>query len=202
MEKIEIHPFEPFIPEAATKLIIGTIPPSRFCKIPQELSPEDVNFYYGSKDNEFWPLIQTIFNKDFKYENSIAAIEQRKALLTEVSIGITDIVEECFRTDNGSSDKSLKIIKYKDLKSLLVNNSDIKTLIYTSEFVKTQVNSYFHTYHSIIDKDNKKRQTVMIEKKPYNVRILYSPSPQALRNMGENGAMLRLEQYREFLVNE
>jgi len=25
------HPFEPFIPANATKLIIGTIPPYRFC---------------------------------------------------------------------------------------------------------------------------------------------------------------------------
>ena len=26
-----IHPYEPYIPEGATKLIIGTMPPFRFC---------------------------------------------------------------------------------------------------------------------------------------------------------------------------
>jgi len=200
-EKIDVHPYEPFIPKRARKLIIGTIPPSRFCKIPQKLFPDDVNFYYGSRDNSFWCLMQKIFNKDFVYGNTVSAIDQRKDLLKELNIGITDIVDRCIRFDETASDEKLQILKRKDLDGLLADNPSIETLIYTSEFVKTQINIKCNTYH-VIEIDNKKKQTVKIGDKPYKVRILYSPSPQALRNMGENGNERRKNQYREFLANE
>ena len=57
--KIEEHPFPPFVPTNATKLIIGSIPPQRFCNQKENgisLYPDDVNFYYGSRDNSFWFL--------------------------------------------------------------------------------------------------------------------------------------------------
>ena len=69
---LSIHPYEPYIPEGATRLIIGTMPNKRFCvrmpeldelpgtcKLPN-LQPEDVNFYYGSNDNSFWKLVSAI----------------------------------------------------------------------------------------------------------------------------------------------
>jgi G:T/U-mismatch repair DNA glycosylase len=200
-EKIDVHPYEPFIPKGARKLIIGTIPPSRFCRIPQVLYEKDVDFYYGSKDNYFWTIMNDIFEKDLKFVNDISSINQRKELLKQLNTGITDIVEKCIRADNSASDRNLKILNHKDLASLLADNPSIETLIYTSEFVKTQINIKCNTYH-VIEIDNKKKQTVKIGDKPYKVRILYSPSPQALRNMGENGNERRKNQYREFLANE
>lgn len=200
-ETIDVHPYEPFIPRGARKLIIGTIPPSRFCKIPLKLFPDDVNFYYGSRDNSFWCLMQEIFNKDLVYGNTISAIDQRKDLLKDLNIGITDIVDRCIRFDESASDEKLQILKQKDIESLLKDNPSIETLIYTSEFVKKQINFIFKTYHSL-DKENRKKQTVQIAGRTYQVRILYSPSPQALRNMGEKGSEKRKKQYHEFLVKE
>ena len=50
-----IHPYREYIPENASKLIIGTIPPFRFCVSGEKrLYPRDVDFYYGSRDNGFW----------------------------------------------------------------------------------------------------------------------------------------------------
>jgi G:T/U-mismatch repair DNA glycosylase len=193
-----IHPFEPYIPEGAKKLVIGTIPPPRFCRTPQELFKEDVNFYYGSKDNYFWHLIQESFDKELQYENSNSAIEQRKNLLKEISIGITDIIAECTHKDNSASDDHLKEIVYKDIEKLLENNISIDTLVYTSEFVKKEINKIFKTHHSI-DSNNKKKQTIKIANRIYKVKVLFSPSPQALINMGKDGAAIRRKQYREFL---
>lgn len=51
MDKKSTHPFAPEIPEGATKLIIGTMPPYRFCNTDEALYDDDVNFYYGSRDN-------------------------------------------------------------------------------------------------------------------------------------------------------
>lgn len=195
------HPFEPFIPKGAKKLIIGSIPPPRFCIIPQEISNEDVNFYYGSKDNSFWRIMQEIFNTDLQYKNTASAIEQRKELLKNLSIGITDIIDECIHINNSASDEDLKILKHKDIFGLLNVNESIETLIYTSDFVKKQINSIYKTYHTI-DKNNTRKQTVKIGNKTYNVRVLFSPSPLALINMGKNGTEKRKEQYRDFLVKE
>jgi G:T/U-mismatch repair DNA glycosylase len=193
------HPFEPFLPEGASKLIIGTIPPPRFCRVPNELYDGDVNFYYGSRDNYFWPLLEDIFQTNFEYKNNDYAIEQRKKFLQNLNIGITDIINSCIHSDNSAKDDQLNEIIHKDLRSLLIKHATIDTLIYTSEFVKRQINSYFKTYHSISQNDSK-QQVVKIEGKLYRVKILYSPSPLGLMNLGENGSEKRKNQYREFLL--
>jgi len=195
-----IHPFEPFIPSGADKLIIGSIPPPRFCFQNRGLFIQDVNFYYGSKDNEFWPIFERIFELNFEYENSEKAVNQRKDLLNKLKIGITDIVEKCYHNNDSAADEDLREIEYKNINDLLLKYPGIETLIYTSEFVKSQMNSIFRTYHSI-SKENRRIQSIIIEGKKYNVKILYSPSPNALRNLGENGKKRREQQYREFLKN-
>ena len=82
-----VHPYEPFVSAGATKLIIGTIPPYRFCIEPQALRDGDVDFYYGSRDNAFWRLIGQATGENFDYENTAHAVEQRKAFLTERKSG-------------------------------------------------------------------------------------------------------------------
>ena len=197
-DKISIHPFKPFIPKNATKLIIGTIPPYRFCKkegIEPQLLSDDVNFYYGSRDNSFWDLVYASAyrnNKELIRENSQKAIDQRKELLEELSVGITDIIEECYHIDEKSDDNSLKVIKQKDIRKLLSKNEKIDTLIYTSMFVKSQMNTICDKgYHSRKDKENR-YWSMHVNGKEYNVIILYSPSPNALRGVN---AETRKKQY-------
>ncbi len=194
------HPFQPFIPINSTKLIIGTIPPPRFCKEPYHLLEDDVNFYYGSRDNHFWPLLEEVFKTKFEYLNNSKSNEQRQKLLESLNIGITDIIEICYHENNQASDDKLKEIEYKDLRQILIDFPSIDTLIYTSEFVKKLVNDYFKTYHSKIS-NNPKEQSIKINGKLYKVHILYSPSPLALRNMGDNGVDKRKKQYREVLTS-
>ena len=188
------HPFNPYIPEGATKLIIGTIPPPRFCSTTPELKEEDVFFYYGSCDNSFWPLVGKAINKEFTYTNSELSITEIKKTLRSMNMGITDIIKSCIHEDGKATDDNLKDIKDKDIEDLLKENTQIDTLIYTSEFVKKLINNHFKTYHTLIP-DHPKEQSVKINEKTYKVHILYSPSPLALRNMGENGEEKRLEQY-------
>lgn len=192
------HPYETFIPKNSTKLIIGTIPPYRFCtnegKKNAELSLNDVDFYYGSHDNYFWELISNATNTELSFENSENAVKQRKELLCKLGIGITDIVERCIHNGGKSADNDLTDIIFRDIKSILnsENASDINTLIYTSELVKKLMNNIQDkSYHSCIDKAERKYQ-VSINGKTYNVIVLYSPSPMALRSVS---AEKRMEQY-------
>lgn len=199
--QISNHPFAPFIPFGATKLIIGTIPPERFCIKPQKLLKEDVNFYYGSQDNDFWELLGKVFSVSFDFQNTEIAIKQRTDILTKQGLGITDLIDTCQRNNGRAADKDLINITYKNLSSLLSKHNEINTLIYTSEFVKTLINKIFSdskVYHNI-DKTDKKKQSVILSDKLYQVRILYSPAPIALWGMGENGAEIRLQQYYNYL---
>lgn len=187
------HPYEPFIPQNATKLIIGTMPPYRFCIKPQNLFDNDVNFYYGSKDNCFWKLLSEITGTKLTFKNSQEAINQRKTLLKNLNIGITDIVEKCIHKNEKSDDASLEEIINKPIRELLLQNPNIDTLIYTSAFVIKQINQIGDkSYHSW--KISRRVGTVIINNKKYNVIVLYSPSPMALRNVDANA---RLNQYKK-----
>ncbi|MFT6127620.1 MAG: hypothetical protein ACJAVA_002111, partial [Flavobacteriaceae bacterium] len=72
---LHTHPYPPFIPENATKLIVGTLPPPRFTT--NELKPNDVHFCYGSRDGQLWPILDRIFTIGLVYENTDVAISQR-----------------------------------------------------------------------------------------------------------------------------
>lgn len=191
MDTRSYHPYAPYIPANATKLIIGTIPPYRFCF--KKLVDGDIDFYYGSKDNYFWELVSTVTNTELSINNSEIAIKQRKDLLCKLNIGITDIIESCIHINQKSDDNSLIDIKLKPIKELLSQYKSIDTLIYTSDYVKSRMNEIADkSYHDWIDKTQRKCK-VAINGKEYNVIILYSPSPNALRRVD---AQTRLSQYK------
>ena len=178
------HPYCPYIPEDASKLIIGTMPPHRFCIKPQVLYEKDVNFYYGSEDNCFWELLSEVTGTELSRDNSETAVQERKTLLERLNIGITDIVETCIHFNGKSDDASLKDKSWKPLEELLENNPTIDTLIYTSTYVRSWMNRYADKgYHEWEDKKSKRAGSVIINGKRYRVIVLYSPSRNALRRV-------------------
>ena len=134
MNKKSTHPFAPEIPEGATKLIIGTMPPYRFCNTDEMLYDDDVNFYYGSRDNYFWELVSDASGKRLTYANTQEAINERKRLLADLHMGMVDMVVSCVHKDGKADDKSLHdIVERDDLKTILHKYPKIDTLIYTNE---------------------------------------------------------------------
>ncbi len=198
-QPISHHPFDPFIPEGAEKLIIGTIPPQKFCVEPKMLGGDDVDFYYGSKRNHFWKIMDEITGADLPFKNTPQAVEARKSLLRKLGTGITDMVASCIHRDASALDQALDEIQYKDLVGLLEQHPQITTLIYTSEFVKSLVYKCYkkdHTKHPDAP-DNDKRRRVHLNGRWYDVWILYSPSPRGLAGLGEGGRQDRLKQYQK-----
>ena len=138
------HPFQPFIPEAATKLIVGTLPPPRFTK--GEFKADDVNFCYGSRDGLLWPVLDKIFNLDLKYETTEEAIAQRKEFLTKRGIGICDIVESSRREKVDASDFGMQKVELRDMISILRDNIHINTLLFTGGNSKNGPEYFFRRY--------------------------------------------------------
>lgn len=124
-----IHPYDPFLLEKATKLIVGTLPPPRFTT--GELKPQDVDFCYGSCNGQLWPILDIIFDLGLKYETTQEAVEQRKQFLIKKRIGVCDIVESAEREKIDASDLGMQNVVLRDLVGYLKEYPNIKTLLFT-----------------------------------------------------------------------
>ena len=126
---IHKHPYQPFIQEDTTKLIVGTLPPPRFSI--GDLLEKDVDFCYGSYYNSLWLFIDKIHNLNLRYDNSNEAVKERKAFLIKHKIGVCDIVEQAERKKIDASDLGMTNIKLRDIIGYLKNYPNIDTLLFT-----------------------------------------------------------------------
>ena len=123
------HPYKPFIPKNATKLIVGTLPPPRFSI--GEFKKGDVDFSYGSIDGQLWKIVAKIFNLKLHFETTPFAIQQRKDFLIKNNIGICDIVASCERNKIDASDLGMNTIKLRNMIYFLNENPKVDTLLLT-----------------------------------------------------------------------
>lgn len=143
------HPYQPFFTKNATKLIVGTLPPPRFSI--GDLKPDDVNFCYGSRDGQLWPILDKIFNLNLIYNNSEKAIKQRKAFLKEKGIGICDIVESAEREKIDASDLGMQNVKLRNLLGYLKQYPKIDTLLFTGGNSKNGPEYFFRKHLKVND---------------------------------------------------
>ncbi|WP_282080040.1 uracil-DNA glycosylase family protein [Aquimarina algiphila] len=141
---IHTHPYEPFFPEGATKLIVGTLPPPRFTT--RELNEKDVDFCYGSSNGLLWPVLDRIFGLNLVFETTEMAAKQRKDFLTSRGIGVCDIVHSCNRQKIDASDLGMQNIKLRDLIGYLLQYPKIDTLIFTGGNSKNGPEYFFRKH--------------------------------------------------------
>lgn len=186
---IHQHPYSPYIPEGANKLIVGTIPPPRFST--GKLFHDDVNFCYGSKYGLLWPILEQIYNRKISYENSPLAIKERKELLKDFKIGICDMVDQCLRDKIDASDLGMKQIKNRDLISILKLNPKIEKILFMGGNSKNGPEFLFRSHLrdlnirlSPISKDRPRINEFLIEGRSIKTVSLISPSSAANRSIG------------------
>lgn len=193
-----IHPYSPFIPETATKLIVGTLPPPRFTT--GNLKKGDVDFCYGSRDGQLWPILDKLFDLNLKYENTPEARNQREDFLVSRGIGICDMVASAKRKKIDASDVGILEVELRDLVSILQRHSKIDTLLFTGGNSKNGP-EYFFRQHLSSYRERLQLISAMMPKihqfnLPETDRIiktvsLLAPSGAANRAMGS------LKQYKE-----
>lgn len=211
------HPYKPFIPENATKLIVGTLPPPRFTT--RELKEGDVDFCYGSRDGMLWQIIDRIFDLDLKFENTPEAVEERKQFLATKGIGICDTVESCRRDKIDASDLGMLEVELRDLIGILKKHEKIDTLLFTGgnskngpEFFFRKLLKHHELKIKVISNEVPRMHQFLLEGRPINTVSLTAPSGSANRAIGSmelykhlkkqnpefNTIDFRVLQYRQF----
>ncbi len=141
---LHTHPYPPFIPPNATKLIVGTLPPPRFSM--GQLLEKDVDFCYGSYYNSLWLYIDKIHNLNLRYDNSDEAVQQRKQFLIEKGIGICDIVQSAERDKIDASDLGMRNIQLRDVVGYIKTHPNIDTLLFTGGNSKNGPEYFFRKH--------------------------------------------------------
>jgi len=174
----EIHPWGWYIPEGAETVIIGTFPPTR--------RNWSFDFFYPNKNNYFWKIVARIANRPLFYFSGEEAVKERKELLNHLKLGVSDMGQIIRRKTNSSLDKNIEIVAFMDIFKLLYENPSVRKLIFTSSSGKSSAIGWFKKYLSLhqvplnIPKGKRPlRTSLIINRKPIEVVILYSTSSRA-----------------------
>lgn len=126
---VETHPWEPFIPDNARILIMGTFPPAA--------KRWSMDFYYPNRTNDFWYMMGLIFMADrmalVDTETKSFKLDEIKELLCKYGIAMNDTARKIRRLQNNASDKYLEIIEPVPLFDLLAKMPECKTIATTGE---------------------------------------------------------------------
>ena len=143
---IERHPWEPFLPQNARLLILGSFPPQRH--------RWSMDFYYPNITNDFWKIMGFIFYDDTtrfilndKKEFNQPLI---KEFLEEKGIALYDAATAVIRKQNNASDLHLKIIEATDPEKLLIKIPYCKNIAVTGEKAMQTLLSPFDAPHPAI----------------------------------------------------
>lgn len=185
------HPYEPFLNKDTKIIIVGTLPPPRFCT--KEYKKEDVLFCYGSQDNLLWRVLDKIFNLNLLFDNSKEAVTQRKKFLVSQKIGICDIVNSCKREKVDASDIGMQDIQLRDILKYIKEYKNIETIIFTGGLCKNSPEYFLRKILKekkikieIVDKNIPKIHKFKYEKRVIKTISLTSPSNAANRSIGAN----------------
>jgi G:T/U-mismatch repair DNA glycosylase len=128
-EKIERHPLEPFFPEGARLLLMGSFPPKR--------ERWKMDFYYPNFQNDMWRIIGLVFfdEKDyFLTEDKKSFCESRiRSFLIRKGIAVTDSGREVIRQKDNASDKFLEIVGTIDLSEVLKCLPECEAIVTTGQ---------------------------------------------------------------------
>lgn len=139
MNGVELHPLQPFLPEGARMLMLGSFPPSRrrWC----------MDFFYPNFINDMWRIFGLVFfgDKD-RFVDREAGIFLRDDIirfLTDKGIALYDTACAVRRTKNTASDKDLEIVTETDLDTLLRRIPQCKAVVTTGQKATDVFTSHF-----------------------------------------------------------
>ena len=130
-----------YTPQGATSLLIGTFPSILIREKFNRVRPTDVDFFYGSIDNNFWKDLGIIYNCSFSFDRSQTAVTQRIELLDRIKMAMSDAIFAC-ETSGSAMDTALQEIELnKYILTVLDQHPTITRLYFTSSSGKVNAES-------------------------------------------------------------
>ena len=138
---IENHPFEPFIPQNAKIIMLGTFPPKS--------DKWSMPFFYPNWINDMWRIMGIVFFDDAQH----FVLPGRKAFdqdmicdfLCHTGIALFDTAQQVRRLKDNASDKFLEIVEPVNLNEILTSHSSITAVVTTGEKAASVVAEITHS---------------------------------------------------------
>ena len=136
---LEYHPLEPFLPENAKVLFLGSFPPPRhrWC----------MDFYYPNFQNDHWRIEGAVWFNDRNYfvdlERKCFVKEKIVDFLINKGIALYDTAQVVRRLKDNASDAFLEIVEPTDIKALLSHIPQCHAIATTGEKATGEVCRYF-----------------------------------------------------------
>lgn len=133
-ESVEKHPLQPFLPEGARILMLGSFPPKR--------ERWSMDFFYPNWINDMWRIWGLIFFDDknhFVAEEADGTKTRRfdrekcAGFAAEKGIAMYDTACEVRRLKDNASDKFLEVVKATDLTALLEDIPECAAIVTTGQ---------------------------------------------------------------------
>lgn len=126
---VERHPFEPFLPENAKVLFLGSFPP--------QSKRWSMDFYYPNWINDFWRICGLLFFGDRAYfevpgEKRFDK-ERIVSFCSEKGFAMYDTATEIRRLMDNASDKFLEVVTPTDIPSLLKKIPHCRAIVTTGQ---------------------------------------------------------------------
>jgi G:T/U-mismatch repair DNA glycosylase len=131
---IERHPLQPFLPEGARILMLGSFPPAR--------KRWSMEFFYPNWINDMWRIWGWIFFEDKEHfvaetagGKKLKAFDRERCagFAAEKGIAMYDTACEVRRLKDNASDKFLEVVKATDLRALLSRIPECNAIVTTGQ---------------------------------------------------------------------
>lgn len=136
---VEHHPLEPFLPEGARLLMLGSFPPKR--------ERWSMDFFYPNWINDMWRIVGLLFFDDLHHFEITSGKRFDKERIVKFcstfGLALFDAASAVRRLQDNASDKFLEVVTQTDIRGLLDRCPTLRAIVTTGEKATDQVVEQF-----------------------------------------------------------
>ena len=171
---IEYHPLQPFLPENAKVLFLGSFPPQRkrWC----------IDFFYPNYINDHWRIEGQVFFGDRNHFVDLAArrfkLEEIVTFCQQEGIAFYDTSTAVRRLKDNASDTLLEVVEPTDIAALIARLPRLRAIVTTGEKATETICSTLlipeppkvNTFVPVPDLHNQEAQQLILYRLPSSSR--------------------------------
>ena len=136
---MERHPLQPFLPENAHILMLGSFPPPK--------KRWSIDFFYPNMQNDMWRIFGLVFfdNKDYFVDTPHKRFNKPllETFLREKGVALYDTACAVNRLQDNASDKFLEVVEHTDIDALLHQLPHCHAIVTTGQKATDTLRAHF-----------------------------------------------------------